>query len=688
MRILIWISTVLLATTVTVSAQTSRIKIDKNLIYEQGKSPEKVDNYNYTSFYTAGKNTYNLKGYPISSSLYSIIDFKVNPAGYSYAVLTGNGKKFNLTIYDTNIAKHELAKSSNFISPSAITYSPNSRSIYVADNGQIRQFESKSLKPERSFQISSNPIKLIIDPLGLYLVCLYPEKLEVYNLEEGVMRKSLPIEGTLVDASFSKDGDIMAAITSNGTLDVYNTRDFNRVIHSKDLGNARSVSVHPEGKYVAVATDEHRVQFVNLIDDFDRPYITDPTGPRTYAKFLTDSKGDVFLTFDADKAIIYKRLSGFQPNFSKYLREQVEDKMREWMKMRPMETEEEYRLRVSPENIEKQRKLFANEIATSLAGDLINHGTVTLGKYNPQSGLLAINIGNLPTIYLQVPKEDMPTFGDGTNLKFSDEVFCMTPKEQFELIYVNVFNPTNGKNYTFDNLEGQNLDFLATDDSFVSLDLVLQSNREDVMLRGIKDKIVADARANNLISEHTDISVDAHIEPAYDANGRRINNYHVRFDYKVEPEYSEQEDFPSGKYLIEQSNAAKSMMRIVKQAFENDFSTYLESGKKLIVDITGSADGSPINHGIVYDGIYGIYDNEPVKLNGEFTSISVSPESSIRTNEQLAFVRALAVKNDMEHKLPQFANMNTEYRYNIEVSKDRGGQYRRISLELIFIDAF
>ncbi|MDE6648726.1 MAG: WD40 repeat domain-containing protein [Muribaculaceae bacterium] len=670
----------------SVTAQNSAVTIDKNLIFRQDKTPDKVDNHNYTSFYSAGKDVYNLKNIPISHSSGEIIDFKVNPAGYSYAVLSGKGKKFRMTVYDSNKAGLTLAKVEDLVSPSAISYSPDSRWLYLADNGAVKKYSSRDLVFNKDFAIEGVPFRLLSDPLGMYIVCVDKDNVRIYTEEEGNLRRSLPFSSDVVDVVFSRSGDKLIILCADGTVQTYNTRDFSLIKRYADLGVPSSLSVHPEDKFISIATEGNRVQFLNLIDDFDRPFITDMTGPRKYARFVTDKNNNVFITYDADNALVYKRISGFAPNNTKLLLDQLNERMREWTKMRPMETEEEYRARVNPESIERQRRLFANEIATSLAGDLISHQSVTLGSYNPQNGLLTINIGGLPPIYLKVPQEDMPGFGDGLNLQFNNTIYGITPQDTYEVIYVDVYNPTNSKTYTFDNLDREDLSNLMTDDSFVSLDLIMKTNREDVMLKSIKDRIVEEAIANNLISEHTDINVDTRIIPAFDANGKSINNYRVAFDYTVDAEYSEHEDFPSGKYLIESSNAALSLIRIIKQAFDTEFSSYINSGKKLVVEFTGSADGSPIRRAIAYDGVLGEFDNEPVNINGELTSLSVSSNIGIATNEQLAFMRAQSVKQDLLRQLPQLENMDSDYRYNIEVSEGRGGEFRRVSVVLTFID--
>lgn len=669
-----------------VNAQNSSITVDKNLIFKQDKTPEKIDNHNYTSFYTIGKDVYNLKNIPISHSSGDIIDFKVNPAGYSYSVLSGKGRKFNITVYDANKPKQVLAKIGDLISPSAIAYSPDSRWLYVADNGKLKKLSSKDLSFIKSFEIDGTPFKLICDPNGMYIINVDQNIIRIYTEEEGKLRSTLPLPSNVIDVSFSQGADKLIVLCSDGSVNTYNTRDFTRIKHYSDLGVPSSLSVHPDDKFISISTDGNRVQFLNLIDDFDRPFITDVTGPRGYARFVTDKNNNVFITYNADNALVYKRISGFTPNNTKLMMDKLNERMREWTKMRPMETEEEYRARMNPENVERQRRLFANEIATSLAGDLISHKSITLGNYNPSNGILTINIGTLPPIYLKVPQEDMPGFGDGLNLQFNNTIYGLTPQDDFEIIYVDVYNPANSKTYSFDNLDREDLSNLLTDDSFVSLDLIMKTNREDVKLQGIKDLIVEEAMATNLISEHTNINVDTRIIPTFDANGKNINNYQVSFDYTVDNEYSETEDFPSGKYLIESSNAAQSLIRIIKQAFDTELSSYIKPNKKLILEYTGSADGAPIRRAISYDGSLGEYENEPVKVNGELNSISIFTNQGIATNEQLGFMRAQAVRQEMMKQLPQLEKMNTDYRYNIEVSEGRGGEYRRVGVVLTFID--
>ncbi len=56
-------------------------------------------------------------------------------------------------------------------------------------------------------------------------------------------------------------------------------------------------------------------------------------------------------------------------------------------------------------------------------------------------------------------------------------------------------------------------------------------------------------------------------------------------------------------------------------------------------------------------------------------------------NEQLAFLRAYSVKNYLNDNIKALNDMNTNYRYDIDVAKDKGSEFRRITIEFNFIDA-
>ena len=158
--------------------------------------------------------------------------------------------------------------------------------------------------------------------------------------------------------------------------------------------------------------------------------------------------------------------------------------------------------------------------------------------------------------------------------------------------------------------------------------------------------------------------------------------------YTVDEAFSAKDDFAPGKFKAEESNAAQAMLAIVKKALEEDFSKYMVAGKQVKVQITGMADALPFSRTVAYDGCYGDFDQEPVHKNGELSNITVTKATGISQNEQLAYLRAMGVKNYMEQNIPELQKMKADYDTYIEVSENKGGEYRRIGVKFTFINAF
>lgn len=211
---------------------------------------------------------------------------------------------------------------------------------------------------------------------------------------------------------------------------------------------------------------------------------------------------------------------------------------------------------------------------------------------------------------------------------------------------------------------------------------------EELKLQELREKVVEEARNTQLISNHTNIGVDSKVVPDYDANGDKILNYEVNFTYQVDPEFSAAEDFPPGKYVIDESGAASAMLKIVKEAFEGDFAQYIKDGKKLKVTISGTADASPIIRTIPYTGIYGDFVDEPIYENGDLTAITVTKADGIKENRQLAFLRAEGVKNYLENNVDNLGKMDTDYTFKVDVAQGKGSEFRRITANFVLVDVF
>lgn len=672
---------------VTLVAQTGT-DVPEQYVYPQKVTPEGMDTYLFSVYYFNEKKAYNLRNLPLCSASGPISSFRINPSGTSFAVLAQKGKRTQVMVYDLWKSNGKLYEFKEVENPTALCYTPDAKSLLIASSEGLLFFDARRYTLQDSLALPFPADKLVVSGNGYYLAASQGGRLTVWNLEEKTVRKEYTFETTVNDFSFSADSGTFAILTADGLLTTYDTRDF-FILQSYDaMGNAAHCSFHPDGKYLSVVTGNSRIAVLNLMDDQERNYVDNKQGGITDARFLRDGKKQIFLAYNTANSLTFKLMSALAPNYTKLLADELERKMNDWMKMMPGETLEEYKLRVNEETRAKQIRLFEQEIATRMADNLVQMSEVTLGNYSTESGMLAVNFNTMPTIYLNVPAEEVNDFMDPGNLEFRNAKYGLTKQDKFELIYADVYNKVSGKTYVFDNLERRSLEYLKSDDNFIPLELVQQSNMEEMKLQEIKDKIVGLAKQQNTISDHTRISVNARVMTDVDANGKKIMNYRIGFSYEVEEGFSVQEDFAPGKYKAEESGAAQSMLAIVKTAFESEFAQYVKPDKKVMIDITGMADALPINGKIAYDGCYGDFENEPVYRNGDLSNITVTRSGGITENEQLAFLRATGVKEYISEHLPALKKMTVDYRRNLEVTAGKGGEFRRITVDFTFVNAF
>lgn len=148
------------------------------------------------------------------------------------------------------------------------------------------------------------------------------------------------------------------------------------------------------------------------------------------------------------------------------------------------------------------------------------------------------------------------------------------------------------------------------------------------------------------------------------------------------------DDYALGKYTIGDSRACSFMCNFLKSKMENELADYLKPGTKVDVKITGATDGTSIRSKIDYKGEYGDFTNKAITLNGNPYSMTVTQQSGITTNGQLAFLRTQGVEHYLKTQVePLKHTENTFQEYAVE-NKEKGGGYRRVSVEMTIHDAF
>lgn len=655
----------------------------------KNSNPKKISPFVATAYTAADHEIATISGIPIKTTKDTVIDFMVNPAGNNVAFVYKNKKNAS---HMEVVNAHSTATTFSFDTkkygqPSSVAYLPDARQLAVAAGGHIYFLETKKFQPVAQIDCEGfNPTFMVTSPNGYYVAGAEGKTVKVFNIENRTQRWSNEEDATINDMAFSPNSNDFAVITSDGALMLYNTRTFDLKKIVDNLGEGLACGFNFDGKYMAVVTSPESIALVNLLRDNEREYFEMPLGGVSDLTFITDSRNNTLLASAMNNNVEVRRLPHLEPAYSQLIAEEVDRQMEEWMKMMPGETMEEYQSRVNQETINKRRRLLEDEISTNFAGDLLAGQTMSFGSYDRNNGVLAINFDSMPTIFLNVPEEDVTSFTDPSVIKFSEVQYGILPDDTFEIVYARVENTATGKTYIYDNLLREAMSFMNSDD--ISIELLQQQQMEEMRLNELREAVVEEAKNNNIISDHTHIAVNSKVVPDYDADGNKILNYVVDFTYQVEPEFSAQEDFKPGKYHVEESGAASAMLSIVKQAFEGDMSQYIKDGKKVKINLVGTADGTPIVNGIAYDGSYGEIEDEPVYVNDQMTALTVTKKNGIKENQQLALVRALGVQDFLENNIQGFNNMNKDYRYDVKVSEDKGSEFRRITATFTFVDAF
>ena len=660
-------------------------------------SQKKINAFDNTTFCTA---------YLSDGALYTMRDIAINdvrkierivfnPTGSSIALLRAKNPISIYSFRDRNKKLFELKEKRKKLKakpmPVSMCYSADARSFIVGNSlGEIVIYDTKEYMPLAYIQGEVPATALAMSSNNYFIAAAAGQNINIWNFQTKELRKAIPMPAVVKEVTFSPDAALLAVTTDDNHLTIIDTKNWDKVdIFDKLGGTLSSPSFHPEGKYISVVKDGKNIEIINLKNGVVEQDIVDPIGGVTGGRFFKNNQNsEVFLLTNRTKQMVFWDANGLNPFYGKIMGREVDAKMNEWVKMMQGESMEDYAIRVNDETRIKQQQLFAQEVATALAGDRISMDNPFIDGYDASNNMLNIGFKGLPSIGLEVPSNEAGDFKDG-KMKVSNAVYVLNDKDEFELAYVEVTNETTNKVYIYDNIGRTKLTALEADENFVPLEIMQQATREEAQLAEIKEQVIEEKKQDKLITDNTQINVKTEVIPGVDANGKKILNYKVGYQYEViNKEFSAKEDFPSGGYNIERSNAAMSLMKIIKNAFEGDFAKYLSEGKQVKVIITGSADAAPIRGRLAYDGRYGEFVDEPYYKDGNLDNITVTKAGGITQNEQLALMRAAGVKTYIEKNVTTLGNTKNEYEYHVEVAKERGGEFRKINVEFVIMDAF
>jgi len=147
------------------------------------------------------------------------------------------------------------------------------------------------------------------------------------------------------------------------------------------------------------------------------------------------------------------------------------------------------------------------------------------------------------------------------------------------------------------------------------------------------------------------------------------------------------DDYPLGVYDLYKSNAGVLVCDFIKEKIDGELAEYLKEGTEVTINIKGSADGSPIVKPIHYAGEYGDFVDQDVIANGTPAKITIRQRIGIKTNAQLAFLRAQGILHFMQDYIESLKITENTYNIFVVENKEKGEKYRNVVIEVTIHEA-
>ena len=650
---------------------------------------------------------YNLMNRRVYDS--SIYDFSINPTGASMAVLYKNAK--NIVIISNRDKNTILAtvkgdkKTDPFDekerkgtpSVTAMAYSTDARELLAAnDFGEIITYSTDGYWISSVIEAGKIYDHIAVSPNGYYIAAAHGSEMDIWDVDAADIKRIVRFAGNVNHITFSPDSREIAVSCDTSGLQVVNAIDHHRTEVTKGIQNVRQASFHPDGKYIAYAKADSIIVY-NLINHravFRAGAISgeplDIPMSEVMAVNFNANRDITTLSHNTGDKVVFWDMSSLPPLYRSKLSEEVDKLMSDWIRQMDGESLDEYRVRVTDDNAARQKAMLLDQAATAIATQVIElEDPFIAEEYDMENHTIDIKFEQLDAIKLEVPEEEFQEVREG-DLSYENPIYTLDDMDEFQLVYLEVVNRTTDKTYIFDERDYiiEDIEFEDEDIDFIPVAMLQTVNMEMEALQQQTQQIMEEKKQENVITDKTAITIDTEIEKDYDSDGNTIYNYNLGYQYDVSEGFSYQEDFGPGKFIVTESNAAMTMLEAIRTALAGDMKKYVDQARTIEITITGSADAIPVGR-ILYDGSCGEYVETPYYAKDELSSMTVTDETDIRNNEQLAFIRAASVKVWLENNVEELKANSAKcvYNYRTEVSDVRGGEFRRIIVQIKFRDA-
>ena len=205
----------------------------------------------------------------------------------------------------------------------------------------------------------------------------------------------------------------------------------------------------------------------------------------------------------------------------------------------------------------------------------------------------------------------------------------------------------------------------------VSKKIEKEVKEKEVLMKEALVKQTEEMLSQSKVARNVQTNVKAEVVEQIDEKGEAELNLKVKYEYQVIKAViaTQTDDYTAGEYRLSQSNAAKVILYVLKSTIENELQEYLMPETKVTIKITGSTDASPVTGKIRYGGEYGWFKEEFAFTNGMLENITITKESGITSNEQLAFLRTYGVRKFMEDYVSPLRVTDNKFEHYAFVSK-------------------
>lgn len=176
----------------------------------------------------------------------------------------------------------------------------------------------------------------------------------------------------------------------------------------------------------------------------------------------------------------YKYEYGRNMTYSEMITEQVQELINEWQTKGRYESLNDYKIRVSEENRNKQAKLFMQEAINNLAKTIYKKIVPSQMEYDADNEIFKIALEGLGLIYVKVPRTEAEQFEKNQSSLFFQPQYTLS-NDKISLLNCEIRNPLNNTVYSYDSKQEIAFNNLKLNLNFedIKIDLTSQAQLEE-----------------------------------------------------------------------------------------------------------------------------------------------------------------------------------------------------------------